>query len=151
MQEKQFGAFPQAVTRPSKTNSGLREEQSLPTAAAELESYILPPSALAIVNTCTKAFRDDMHALHTDGHGIKQSHSQNKLASVLIAQTFHSCCQTRVSSGLQGLQRVESGMQTNFKYWPQHQGYIHLLTINVRIYRTLLVDHFGIISEQAAG
>lgn len=91
MQEKQSGAFPQAVTRSSKTNCGVREERPLPTAAAELESYILPPSTFPIVNMCSKAFGDDMHALHTDSHGIKQSHSQNKLASGLIAQTFQSC------------------------------------------------------------
>lgn len=101
---------------------------------------------------CTKAFRDDMHALHTDSHGIKQSHSQNKLASVLIAQTFPSCCQTRVSSGLQGLQGIEDVMQIYHKYWPQHQGYIHLLTMNVVcVRRTLLVDHSGITNEQAVG
>lgn len=94
MQAKQLGAFPQTVTRSSKTNCGLREEQPLPTAAAELESYILSPSTFPIVNMCTKAFGDDMHALHTDSHGIKQSHSQNKLASVLIAQNFQCCCQT---------------------------------------------------------
>lgn len=83
-QEKQFGAFPQAVTRSSKTNCGLREEQPLPTAAAELESYILPPSPFPIVNMCTKAFGEDMHARHTASHEIKQSRSQNKLGSVLI-------------------------------------------------------------------
>lgn len=62
----------------------------MPTAAAEFESYILPPSTFPIVNMCTKAFGDDMHALHIDSHGIKQSHSQNKLASVLIIQTCHA-------------------------------------------------------------
>lgn len=56
----------------------------MPTAAAEFESYILPPSTFPIVNMCTKASGDDMNALHTDSHRIKQSHSQNKLASVLI-------------------------------------------------------------------
>jgi len=38
-------------------------------------------------------------------------------------------------------------MQRNDKYWPRHQGYIHLLTINiVCIHRTLLADHFRITS-----
>lgn len=87
------------------------EERPLPTAAAELESYILPLSTFPIVNMCTTASGDDMHALHTDSHRIKQGHSQHTLSLALIAQTFQRFGHTRISSSLQGLQGAEDGMQ----------------------------------------